>query len=190
MSDRAGRVRRQPRLDLGGGFGLRPWTTEDAPQIVLAMRDPLVRRYAGTLFDDRTTALAAIHTWADQWSQGLGVGWAICDAGQQVVGSVRFGAIAVDLGLGSVGYWVIPEARGQHLAARAVRTTTPVVFERLRWHRIELYHAVENERSCAVARRAGYLAEGVMREAMRYPVDGRRSDEHLHARLVTDPNSG
>jgi hypothetical protein len=26
-----------------------------------------------------------------------------------------------------------------------------------------------------------------MRSAMRYPVDGRWSDEHLHARLVTDP---
>lgn len=187
MTERTARVRRMPRLDLGGGFGLRPWTTMDAPQIALAMRDPLVRRYAGTLVDDRATAIAAIHTWNDQWPQRLGAAWAICDAGQQVVGSVRFGAIAVDLGLGSVGYWVIPEGRGQRLASRAVRAATPVVFDRLGWHRIELYHAVENERSCAVARRSGYLAEGVMRSAMRYPVDGRRSDEHLHARLVTDP---
>ncbi len=187
MSGGTARIRRQPRLDLGHGLGLRPWTSEDAPQIVLALRDPLVRRYAGTLFDERATALAGIHTWSDQWSQGLGAGWAIADAGGQVVGSVRFGAIAVELGLGSVGYWLIPEARGQGLAVRAVRAATPVVFERLGWHRIELYHAVENERSCAVARRSGYLAEGVMRSAMRYPADGRRSDEHLHARLVTDP---
>jgi ribosomal-protein-alanine N-acetyltransferase len=62
-----------------------------------------------------------------------------------------------------------------------------VVFEHLGWHRVELYHAVENGRSCAVARRAGFPFEGVMREAMRYPVDGRWSDEHLHARLVSDP---
>jgi RimJ/RimL family protein N-acetyltransferase len=64
------------------------------------------------------------------------------------------------------------------------------VFERLGWHRIELAHAVENERSCGVARRCGYLQEGVMRHAMRYAADGRWSDEHLHARLSTDAWGG
>ena len=65
---------------------------------------------------------------------------------------------------------------------------TRLVFDRFGWHRIELYHAVENERSCGVAKRAGYPPEGVKRSAMSYPVDGRRSDEHLHARLVSDPD--
>jgi RimJ/RimL family protein N-acetyltransferase len=87
-----------------------------------------------------------------------------------------------------VGYWLLPEGRGRGIATSALRRTTPVVFRRLEWHRIELYHAVENKRSCGVARRSGYVAEGVMRSAMRYPADGRWSDEHLHARLVTDPD--
>ena len=37
--------------------------------------------------------------------------------------------------------------------------------------------------------RAGYVYEGTLRQAMRYPVDGRWSDEHLHARLATDGQS-
>jgi len=59
-------------------------------------------------------------------------------------------------------------------------------FGRLGLHRIELAHAVENKVSCLVAVRAGYSYEGTLRHAMRYPVDGRWSDEHLHARLTTD----
>jgi RimJ/RimL family protein N-acetyltransferase len=55
----------------------------------------------------------------------------------------------------------------------------------LRLHRIELCHAVANPASCRVADRAGYRAEGTLRESYRYG-DGRRYDEHLHARLATD----
>ena len=179
--------RRQPQIELTAGFRLRPWSTSDAPDIVLGMRDALVRQYAGILVDDRQAALAALHTWSDQWQESLGAAWAICDPGGQIVGSVRFGLLDQGLGTGSVGYWLLPEARGRGLASGALGSATRLVFERFGWHRIELYHAVENERSCAVAKRSGYPQEGVMRSAMRYPVDGRRSDEHLHARLRTDP---
>jgi RimJ/RimL family protein N-acetyltransferase len=179
--------RRQPQIALTAGYRLRPWGTTDAPDIVLGMRDALVRRYAGQLIDDRSTALAALHSWSDQWQEGLGVAWAICDPGRQIVGSLRFGAVYPELGTGSVGYWLLPEVRGRGLASEALTMASRLVFDRFRWHRIELYHAVENERSCGVAKRAGYPPEGVKRSAMCYPVDGRRSDEHLHARLISDP---
>jgi RimJ/RimL family protein N-acetyltransferase len=183
-------MKRQPDRSLLDGQVLRPWTTSDAPAIQLAMRDPLVRQYASRLIDERDVALAAIHSWSDQWHHGTGAAWAVVGPGEQVLGTVRFGLIDAGLGTGSVGYWLLPEARGRGLAARALNQASAVVFSRLGWHRIELYHAVENTRSCGVARRGGYTPEGVMREAMRYPVDGRWSDEHLHARLATDPPPG
>ena len=108
----------------------------------------------------------------------------------EVVGSVGFGQLHSGVESGSVGYWLLPEVRGRGVATAAVRVGTRAVFQHLGWHRIELYHAVENERSCAVARRCGYPMEGVMRDAMRYPDDGRWSDEHLHARLASDPPPG
>ena len=43
-----------------------------------------------------------------------------------------------------------------------------------------------NPASCAVALRAGYPLEGLLRQSFVYG-DGQRYDEHLHARLVTDP---
>ncbi len=180
-------MKRQPELKLTEEYRLRPWSTTDAPVIPLAMQDPLVRQYASHLLDDRDAALAAIHSWSDQWGQGNGAAWAITGPGEQVLGQIRFGLFDAHLATGSVGYWLLPEARGRSLASIALARSSSTVFRRMGWHRIELYHAVENARSCTVARRGGYPQEGVMRQAMRYPVDGRRSDEHLHARLTSDP---
>ncbi|GLY28425.1 GNAT family N-acetyltransferase [Kineosporia sp. NBRC 101731] len=180
------RPRRQPESALADGYRLRPWSTSDAPMIQMAMRDVLVRQYASQLLDDRDAVLGAVHTWNGQWHDGAGAAWAITEPGGEAIGQVRFGLLDEELGTGSVGYWLMPEARGRGLAAQALTRSSTVVFARLGWHRIELYHAVENARSCGVARRGGYPMEGVMREAMRYPVDGRLSDEHLHARLTSD----
>lgn len=184
---------RQPRLGLATGAGrvlLRPWAGEDAAELVLLRRDPLVRHYSGRLIEHRGEALAAMAGWSAGWQDGTGAGWAIVAPGGQLIGSVSFGLIDRELLAGSVGYELATEGRGAGVATAAVRAASRAVFDQLHWHRIELYHAVENQRSCAVARRCGYRLEGTMRSAMRYPADGRRSDEHLHARLVTDPDPG
>jgi ribosomal-protein-alanine N-acetyltransferase len=182
----SGGRRRQPAVSLHGGVVLRPWLVEDAAELAIAQRDPLVRRYAGRLIDDRTEALARIQGWARHWLDGVGAAWAVRGGGGELLGGIRYGVIDEEVGTGSVGYWLSPEGRGRGLATGAVRASTTVVFGRTGWFRIELYHAVENDRSCRVARNSGYRAEGVMRGAMLYPADARRSDEHLHARLVTD----
>ncbi|HEX2808015.1 MAG TPA: GNAT family N-acetyltransferase [Kineosporiaceae bacterium] len=180
------RSRAQPRFELPLGLVMRPWLQGDTAGLVLAMHDPLVRHYAGFLVEDRTQALARVQRSAAAWADRSGANWVISTVGGEVVGAVGFGQILNGVESGSVGYWLLPSARGGGVVSTAVRAGTRAVFEHLDWHRIELYHAVENERSCAVARRCGYAYEGVMREAMRYPDDGRWSDEHLHARLITD----
>ncbi|MDZ5446596.1 GNAT family protein [Micromonospora sp. 4G57] len=67
------------------------------------------------------------------------------------------------------------------IASAAVTALTTWAFAQLRLHRVELCHAVANR----VAAGAGYPAEGILRESYRYG-DGRRYDEHPHARLATD----
>lgn len=178
---------RQPTFDLPMGLRLRPWVQADAPGILLAMQDPLVRHYAGFLVSDRSQALARVQRSATAWADEVGAHWVIASAGGEVLGSVGLGQLLSGVESGSVGYWALPPVRGHGVVTAAVRAATRATFGHLGWHRIELYHAVENERSCSVARRCGYAFEGVMRDAMRYPDDGRWSDEHLHARLVTDP---
>jgi len=178
---------RQPSFALPLGLRLRPWVQADAAGLLLALHDPLVRHYAGFLVDDRAHALVRIQRSAAAWADDVGAHWVISGTPGEVLGSVGFGHIPNGVESGSVGYWALPPVRGHGVVTTAVRLATAAVFDHLGWHRIELYHAVENERSCGVARRCGYVHEGVMRDAMRYPDDGRWSDEHLHARLVSDP---
>lgn len=179
---------RQPRFELPLGLVMRPWVQTDAPGLLLAMQDALVRHYAGFLVEDRSEALDRIQRGAGRWADGTGADWVIAGPGGDVVGSVGFGEIPSGVDCGSVGYWLLPQARGHGVASAAVRQGSRSVFGHLGWHRIELYHAIENDRSCAVARRCGFRLEGVKREAMQYPDDDRWSDEHLHARLVSDPD--
>jgi len=84
-----------------------------------------------------------------------------------------------------IGYRVTPAARGRHIAVEAVTAATAWAFDNLSLVRMELAHAVDNPASCAVARHSGYRLEGVLRQSFVYG-DGRRYDEHLHARLATD----
>lgn len=183
----SGPGRPQPGIGLPGGFSLRRWTPSDAAALLSAQQEPLVRHYSGFLLDDHAQALSVVQTYASSWELGEGAAWAVTDGGGSVLGSLRFGLIDRTLGLGSVGYWLLPELRGRGLATMSVRQGSRIVFDRLGWHRIELYHSGENERSCAVARRSGYPLEGVRRQAVHHPSDGRWSDEHLHARLAGDP---
>lgn len=94
---------------------------------------------------------------------------------------------SIDLGQGTalVGYRTVPAERGRGVATAALRTVAGEAFDVLGLHRLQLYHAVANPASCAVARAASFALEGTLREAYRYG-DGVRYDDHLHARLRTD----
>ena len=141
------RSRRQPSFSLPLGLRLRPWVQADAAGLVLALRDPLVRHYAGFVVDDRTQALARVQRSASAWFDEVGAHWVIGAPEGGVLGSLGFGQLLSGVESGSVGYWLLPEARGHGVVTTAVRIATLAVFEHLGWRRIELYHAVENERS-------------------------------------------
>ncbi|MFC4016834.1 GNAT family N-acetyltransferase [Micromonospora sp. GCM10011542] len=166
-----------------GDLLLRPWREADAPAVRDALRDPAIAQWnpQGGQVDDEA-ALLWVRRRAD-WSAGDHVSLAVTAAGGTLLGSVSLHHIQGDQA--GIGYWTVPAARGRGIAARAVVRLTGWGFAELRLHRVELCHAVANPASCRVAERAGYPAEGTLRESFRYG-DGRRYDEHLHARLATD----
>ncbi|WBB69809.1 GNAT family protein [Micromonospora sp. WMMD812] len=166
------------------GLLLRPWREADAPAVRDALRDPAIARWnpQGGPVDD-TSALRWVRRRAD-WSAGDHVSLAVTAAADgALLGSVSLHHITGETA--SIGYWTVPAARGRGVASRAVGRLTHWAFDTLGLHRIELCHATANPASCRVAERAGFAAEGTLRESYRYG-DGRRHDEHLHARLATD----
>ncbi len=121
----------------------------------------------------------------NDWSQNDHASWAIADASDRLVGSVSLHKIDADQGDAEIGYWIAPWARRKGHATRAVVAATRFAFTTLGLHRLYLYHAVDNPHSCAVARRAGFVQEGTLRQSFRY-ADGRYHDEHLHGILAVD----
>ena len=165
----------------------------ELPGLTLPQHEPLVRAAEAKGYTDAWTGETGGHdgftplALAAAWTERTGVSWAVTSASTgTMLGHVGVHVVNRDLDCGMTGYWLLPRARGRGVATRAVIGATAYAFQHLDLHRIELAHAVENVASCAVAERAGFPHEGTRRDAMRF-LGGPWSTEHLHARLVTDP---
>jgi RimJ/RimL family protein N-acetyltransferase len=177
----------------GDGLRLRPSSDTDAQFLLDAMDDPGVSRWNPLTIDGHPIASLAdaerLNARFADWSggpRGRHCSWVICaDDDDKGLGRVSFYDIDDVSSSAGVGYWVAPAARGRGLGARAVRLAASWVYPTLSLRRIELFHAVDNPASCAVARAAGFALEGTLRASYRYG-DGELHDEHAHARLAED----
>jgi ribosomal-protein-alanine N-acetyltransferase len=180
----AGRLggRPQPTLSVRE-LVLRPWRAEDAAAVVQAYRDPAIQHWHVRSMTE-PEALAWIESWAAQWTGETAVSWAVVE-GEAVLGRMGFNGVDLMAGRAEAAYWLLPEARGRGVAARALRAATAWMFAEVGMHRIELLHACRNEPSCRVAIAARYSLEGTKRE--HWLLDDGWHDVHLHARLRDDP---
>ncbi|MBT2508354.1 GNAT family N-acetyltransferase [Streptomyces sp. ISL-98] len=71
-------------------------------------------------------------------------------------------------GLAQCAYWVLPNARGQGVAPRALTRLSNWALDEAGFHRLELVHSDRNEASCRVAANSGFELEGVRRSAHLY----------------------
>lgn len=62
-----------------------------------------------------------------------------------------------------IGYWLRTRFAGQGYATEAVRGVTAFAFRELEAERLEIWCDARNERSAAVARRAGFRQEALLR---------------------------
>jgi ribosomal-protein-serine acetyltransferase len=74
-----------------------------------------------------------------------------------------------------IGYWVRASLEGQGYISEAVHGITRFAFEVLGAERLEIRCDARNERSAAVARRAGYTLEGTLRRDSRDTSGGLRN---------------
>lgn len=81
-----------------------------------------------------------------------------------------------------IGYWLRSSAEGHGYMTEAVRALTAVCLERVGAMRVEIRCDSRNERSAAVARRAGYTHEATLRQHAR-DNEGRLRDTLVFAML-------
>ncbi|MGH4034641.1 GNAT family N-acetyltransferase [Actinomycetota bacterium Odt1-20B] len=176
-------------IDIGGGLVLRPWEARDAGAVLAAFAAPEMGRQA----DEPINSLADAGRWiarrAADREADVAYAFAVADAGDgAALGNVAVSAVNRTHDVGWVSYWTAPQARGRGVASRGCAALAQWAFGELGLFRLELGHRVNNPASCAVARAAGFVVEGVQRQKLAY--DGVRYDVELHARLASDGRAG
>jgi len=145
--------------------------------------DPLIATWnpldAKTL-EDAQAWITKMGDWTDFGT------WAIHDdTTDAILGSISLFHLDAKNSSGEIGYTIGPNARGRGVAARAIAAVGNFAFDELKVVRLEIFHAIENERSCSAATKAGFRLEGTLRKSFRY-ADGLLHDEHIHGRLSDD----
>jgi len=149
-------------LDLGDII-LRPWRSDDAPQLFAACQDPEIARWVSIpqpyLIEDARTFIEESES---MWRDGSGAAFASVDAADgRLLGAVsRFGP---DGHQATLGCWVAREARGRGVGTRSLRAVADWTLATTAVIRLEAYIVVGNETSERMTERAGFQREGVLR---------------------------
>jgi RimJ/RimL family protein N-acetyltransferase len=156
---------RAPRLS-DGEIGVRGLAPADVPAIVAACQDPEIPRWTEvpssyTREDaDRFLAIAATDAAA-----GDGIGLAVTDASDRLIGTI--GLMAVADGRAEIGYWTAAAARGRGVAPRAVALLRDWAHRELEVRELEILAHRDNRPSQRVAERAGFTDTGAVRSVAR-----------------------
>jgi RimJ/RimL family protein N-acetyltransferase len=103
-----------------------------------------------------------------------------------LVGSSGLHRINWDVPRFEIGYWVRTSYGGQGYITEAVRAITAFAFGVLDARRVEIRCDARNERSAAVARRAGYPLEAVLHNDDRHHATGELRDTLVFAQTRPD----
>ncbi len=169
------------------GLLLRSYQPTDMADLLAAFSDEDIARWNPGPTSPEPAA--EFMTSRNDWSGARHASWAVADPSDRLIGSVSLHKIDPDQADAEIGYWIAPWARRRGHGTRSVVAASRFAFAQLGLHRVYLYHAVENPGSCRVARAAGFVQEGTLRQSFRYS-DGVYHDEHLHALLSSDVNPG
>jgi ribosomal-protein-serine acetyltransferase len=102
-----------------------------------------------------------------------------------IVGGSGLHSINWDVPSFEIGYWVRTSYSGQGLITEAVEAITAFAFEVLGANRVQIRCDSLNERSAAVARRAGYELEAVIHNDERHHLTNALRNTLIFARVRT-----
>ncbi len=161
-----------------GVVTLRAWANVDVAAVRAASADPYIPTITtvpGTYTED--AARAWIKCQLDRATNDEGLSLAITRGGT----TPASGALVVlhsRPGVGTLGYWLVPSARGRRLASRAVRLLVAWALTEGRLARVEALVEPWNLASQRVLEAAGFVRDGLMRSHQ--PIRERRADVFLY----------
>lgn len=180
-----------PRL-AGPRTLLRPWRVTDAPALVAAWHDPLIRERL-TVPEPADEAAAA--RWISQREQavagGRSVDLAVTDPQSgEVIGEVGLSRLDPVRRAALIGWWIAEGWRGQGRAAEAVRLVLDWALSEGPLDAVMAEVGPDNPASAAVARRAGMRRVDASRAVERSASDSRGATVLVFARTRAGTSPG
>ena len=142
---------------------------QDLPAIEHRIVDPDIVRWVGP---SKHSARELLELNRTRWTGGTAATFSVCDPNAACLGHVWVDV--ADSHRGSVGYWLLPEARGRGFATRSVQLISRWALEDLGMARLSVLIEPSNDRSQRVAKRSGFVKEGILRSYEE--MGGRRVD--------------
>ena len=105
-----------------------------------------------------------------------------------IVGGAGFVLFSERQKTAELGYWLAPDFNGRGFVARAIKFLEDFAFEQAGMNRLQIGVDVRNLKSQAVAVRAGYIKEGIRRQA--YVLRGVPCDTILYSKLKSEWEKG
>jgi isopropylmalate/homocitrate/citramalate synthase/RimJ/RimL family protein N-acetyltransferase len=160
-----------------GDVRVRLHRIEDAPAILRGLTDPQILRDAAIHAQDGLTedvvAQRITTTWPEARRCGTYAPFAIASkTTDDYLGNVLLHSFEWELQSCEIGYWLLPEARGQGISARAARLLAVWAIDSLGMERIEAMVDFDNAASLRSIERAGFVREGRLR-SVSHPPRGR-----------------
>jgi len=174
--------------ELGAGATvLRPFTLADLSLVRQAASDPYIPTITSippTYSDDEGRAF--IERQFDRAEGGHGYPFVIARAAEpeRGIGAMGLWLREIDSGRASIGYWLLPSARGKGLAGRALRALVTFAFGTLAVPRLHLFVEPWNVASQRTAESAGFAREALLRGWER--IDGIQRDAYSYVYLQTE----
>ncbi len=167
-----------------GDIALRAWREADADVQAAGLNDPVFLRFSDSTSVSREQVIKRIAAVDRLREAGTAIYFAVVAAADdEVLGEVSL-TIEVAHRRASVGYWLLPAARGRGAAIRAVRLVAEWAFAELGLARLELTCGPDNVGSRQVAERSGFRQEGLLRSHLSFK--GGRRDSLIYGLLPAD----
>jgi RimJ/RimL family protein N-acetyltransferase len=166
----------------GAGFVLRPFRASDFASAHAASEHPTTVRWINPLTSP--SGASAVEYFESERLAGRMLDLVIADdIDDRYLGEVVL--LPRDSLTFELAYIVAPDARGRGLATAAVRLVSAWAVRHLIAQRLQVRVDPDNDASLAVAEKAGFRREGVLRSAI--VVRGSRSDAVMLSFLPDDP---
>jgi RimJ/RimL family protein N-acetyltransferase len=179
----------RPRGELvDGATALRAWRADDVEPLAELCQDPEISRWTSVPASyGPLDARSYIESSEESLHTGRSLDLAIAEpGGGALLGSISLMRFTWADRRGEVGYWLGAPARGRGHATRATRLICGWGLRELALERIELFAAAGNHRSQAVAERAGFTREALLRDYSPGAEPGTRADMVCFGLLAGD----